>query len=327
MRRVATRDRLLFAYDLAAVALAIALAFALRFDARQWWASLTPYLPVAFLPLVVRPPVNVAFGRYRREWRYASIQELTTITAAIVVGSLISVGGFLFLSLVAAPGARGFPRMVFPLEGMLSLLLIGGARFAVRASMERRAVSGAGAGAGALVYGAGETGALVSRLAARDRSVGIEVVGFLDDDPRKRGSMLMGRRVFGGLDELGAAAERTGAVQLVVAMPSAPGPAIRRALEAGRRAGLEVRTIPHPPAVLAGVPESAGIQPISLEDLLRRSSFRFDEAAVRGSLVDACVLVTGAGGTIGSELARQLRALGPRRLVLLDHHDGALWQI
>jgi FlaA1/EpsC-like NDP-sugar epimerase len=330
-RRQAPRDRLLLVWDVAVVALAVALAFALRFDARQWLASLTPYLPVAFLPLIVRPPVNIAFGLYRREWRFASVQELVTITSAVVVGSLVTVGCFLVLALFDAPGTRGFPRMVFPLEGMLSLLLIGGARFAVRARMERR--SGASpradhvAQARALVYGAGETGVMVARLAGRDDTGGLEVVGYLDDDPRKRGSSLMGRRVLGDLDDLEAAAVRTGATQLVVALPSAPGAAIRRALETGRRAGLEVRTIPHPRAFLEGVPGPEALRPISLDDLLRRDSFRFDEAAVRRSLAADCVLVTGAGGTIGSELARQLRALGPRRLVLVDHHEGALWQI
>jgi FlaA1/EpsC-like NDP-sugar epimerase len=331
MRRLVPRDRFLFAYDLVVVALAIALAFALRFDARQWLASLTPYLPVALLPLVVRPPVNVVFGLYRREWRFASVQELRTITAAVGVGSMVSVGLFLVLALLDVPGSRGFPRMVFPLEGMLSLLFIGGARFAVRARMERRGAPGArsdgAAPARALVYGAGETGVMVARLAARDDATGIEIVGYLDDDPRKRGSALMGRRVLGDLDDLEAAVRRTGATQLVVAMPSAPGAVVRRALETGRQAGLEVRTIPHPRAFLEGLPEPAAPRPISLDDLLRRASFRFDEAAVRRSLQDDCVLVTGAGGTIGSELARQLRALGPRRLVLLDHHEGALWQI
>ena len=329
--RLAPRDRLLLVYDVVVVAMAVALAFALRFDARQWLASLTPYLPVALLPVLVRPPVNVAFGLYRREWRFASVQELVTITAAVVVGSMVTVACFLMLTVLDVPGTRGFPRMVFPLEGMLSLLLIGGARFAVRARMERRGQLGARisgeAPVRALVYGAGETGAIVARLAARDDAAGIEIVGYLDDDPRKRGSSLMGRRVLGGLEDLAAAARRTEATQLVVAMPSAPGAAIRRALEAGRRAGLEVRTIPHPRAFLQGVAEPEALRPVSLDDLLRRESFHFDEAAVRRSLVDDCVLVTGAGGTIGSELARQLRALGPRRLVLLDHHEGALWQI
>lgn len=331
IRRLAPRDTLLLVYDVVVVAMAVALAFALRFDARQWLAGLTPYLPVAFLPVVVRPPVNVAFGLYRREWRYASIQELMTITAAVLVGSMVSVGCFLILAVLGAPGTQGFPRMVFPLEGMLSLLLIGGARFAVRARMERRGAPGArssgAAPARALVFGAGQTGAMVARLASGDDAAGIEIVGYLDDDPHKRGSSLLGRRVLGGLDDVADAAQRTGATQLVVAMPSAPGPAIRRALEAGRQAGLEVRTIPHPRAFLAGVPEPPTPRPVSLDDLLRRESFRFDEAAVRQSLVDDCVLVTGAGGTIGSELARQLWALKPRRLVLLDHNEAALWQI
>ncbi len=328
--RLAPRDRLLLLYDILAVATAVVLAFVFRFDARQWLPNLAPYMPVAFLPVVVRPPVNIAFGLYRREWRYASVQELVTITAAVVTGSIVTVTCFVLLAVLGAPGTQGFPRLVFPLEAMISLLAIGGARFALRARIERRGPLGARSSRQspprALVYGAGETGAMVARLAARDRA-GIEVVGYLDDDSRKWGSSLLGRPVIGGLDDLPALADRTAAVQLVVAMPSAPGAAIRRALEAGRQAGLEVRTIPHPRAFLEGIPVPAAPRPVSLDDLLRRDSFAFDAAAVRRSLADDCILVTGAGGTIGGELARQLWALRPRRLVLLDHHEGALWQV
>jgi FlaA1/EpsC-like NDP-sugar epimerase len=324
------RGRHLFIFDLLAVGMSILAAFALRFDASNVLFWLEPYLPVALLPLVVFPPVFVAFGLYRREWRYASVNEMFAIAGAVLVGTGIAFVIELILAVANAAGTSGYPRSIPLIEALLIVALVGGSRFALRAGLERRGVSGGTdeeLGARTIVYGAGDTGVTVARVATRDPSARLVVAGFLDDDPAKQGSRLLGKPVFGDLDQLERAVRRTGATQLLVAMPSAPGSKVRRAFDAGRRLGLEVRTVPHPRELLNGELRAAQVRRVSVEDLLRRESIEIDSEAVEGYLNGASVLVTGGGGSIGSELVRQVLALGPRRLTVLDNHEESLWAI
>ena len=325
---IALRGRHLFVYDVLATAMAIAISFALRFDASNVARDIAPYMPVALLPLLTMPPVYVWFGLYQREWRYASVQEMFMLTEAVVVGTAVTFVIVLLLSALRVPGTIGFPRSVFAIEGLVGLALVGGGRFAVRAHLERRGSRAADAeSVTTLVYGAGEAGVTVTRLAERDPAAKIDVVGFLDDDSTKRGVRLLGRPILGGLEDLERAVRRTGAEQLLVAMPSAPGSVVRRAFETGRAAGLEVRTVPYLREIFSGELRLDRIRRVSVDDLLRRETIAVDMEAISAYLSGASVLVTGGGGSIGSELVRQIAVLGPRRLTVLDSHEEALWAI
>ena len=322
------RGRHLFVYDVITTALAIAIAFAMRFDVNDIAATLRPYLPAALLPLLTYPPTYVAFGLYRREWRYASVREMYAIAAAVLVGTGITIVVFLALALADVPGTSGYPRSIFFIEGLLNLALLGGGRFLLRASLDRRSDGNADAHAVlTLVYGAGEAGATIARMATRDPATGMRVVGFLDDEERKRDSRMLGQRVFGGLDQLEAAAARTGAERLLIAMPSAPGASIRRAFEAGRRLGLDVRTVPPLRELVSGQIQLSKVRAVRVDDLLRREPVGIDMSALVGALNGASVVVTGGGGSIGSELVRQILVLGPRQLTIVDNHEWALWAI
>ena len=330
MKGFVPRGRHLFVYDIAATLLAIGIGFGLRFDTVFVASSISPFMPVALLPLLVMPPTYAIFGLYRREWRYASVQEMFTLAGAVLAGTILTVAVFEVLAYAGLGGTAGFPGSVFVTEALLSLALVGGGRFALRASLERRGVSGGTdeeLGLPTIVYGAGETGATVARVAARDPDAGLNVVGFIDDDPAKHGSRLMGKRVFGGLDALPKAARDTHARQLLVAMPTASGPAIRRAFERGQELGLQVRTVPHPRELLGGDSLAHRIRKVSVEDLLRRAPVEIDTDAVAGYLNGASVLVTGGGGSIGSELVRQILDVGPRLITIVDNHEEALWSI
>ena len=330
MKGFVPRGRHLFVYDIAATLLAIGIGFGLRFDTVFVASSISPFMPVALLPLLVMPPTYAIFGLYRREWRYASVQEMFTLAGAVLAGTILTVAVFEVLAYAGLGGTAGFPGSVFVTEALLSLALVGGGRFALRASLERRGVSGGTdeeLGLPTIVYGAGETGATVARVAARDPDAGLNVVGFIDDDPAKHGSRLMGKRVFGGLDVLPKAARDTHARQLLVAMPTASGPAIRRAFERGQELGLQVRTVPHPRELLGGDSLAHRIRKVSVEDLLRRAPVEIDTDAVAGYLNGASVLVTGGGGSIGSELVRQILDVGPRLITIVDNHEEALWSI
>jgi FlaA1/EpsC-like NDP-sugar epimerase len=326
------RARHLFVFDVAAVGMAILAAFGLRFDANDVVARLAPYFPAALLPLVIMPPVFVGFGLYRREWRYASITEMFALVGAVLVGTGISfVTELILAATIEAPGTIGFPRSVFVIEGLLILALVGGSRFTLRAGLERRGQSGGTDQelglVRTLVYGAGEVGATVARVAARDADAHLSIVGFLDDDRVKHGSRFLGKVVFGDLEMLDVAVRRTRAEQLLIAMPRASGHAVRRIFEAAREQGLAVRVVPAPRGLVTGDVQVWASRKISLEDLLRREPITIDLDAVTSYLNGASVLVTGGGGSIGSELVRQILTLGPRLLMVLDHHEEALWQV
>jgi FlaA1/EpsC-like NDP-sugar epimerase len=274
------------------------------------------------------------------------VGELVRVTVVVLAGSVA--GLVLFYVLLAPLGVPGtmtavghFPRSFFVLEGLLTLAGMGGARFLVRASMEwkgwrpgdpdRRAKREGAAGGGpvpTLVYGAGDIGATVLRtVAAASDGLGMRVVGLLDDDPRKRNQILRGHKVLGSLDDLPDVARLTGARRLLIAIPSASGDIVRRAVHDATELGLETRTVPSLDELVSGRLGAAAIREVQVEDLLRREPVVIDERALRDLVHGETVLVTGAGGSIGAELARQVYDLDPAALILLDRAEGPLYDI
>ena len=319
---------LLFVYDLVATGLSIILSLMLRFETLDWALAVAPYLPAALIPLFVRPPIRIAFGLYHREWRFASTRELGDIVAAALVGSVLVVVVFGVVSALGLLGTSSFPRSFFVIEPLITLTLVGGVRFLFRMRVERAIIRGSrDQFVRTLIYGAGEAGAGIARSSARDPRLGIHVVGFVDDNPQKHGSRLLGQRVHGALDDLPAIVEHTGARQLLIAMPSRSGAPLRRAAVAGHLLGLEVKTIPPMLDLLTGEIQMARPRSMSVEDLLRREPVRLDIEAIAKYLNGASVLVTGGGGSIGLELVRQILRLGPRLLTVVDYQESALWNV
>ena len=334
------RGRYLFGADLLIGAFAIIGAMVLRFDTLRFESTILIYFPAALFPLLVRPPLNVYSGLYRRAWAYASVGELVRITVTVLAGSLLGLALF-YLVLVplhvagTVTAAGRFPRSFFVLEGLLALAGYGGVRFLIRAATEWQPRAQASPNGDAvparvptLVYGAGEVSATVLRTIAQARDgLGMRVVGLIDDDPRKRNQILRGTRVLGGVDVLPVVAAATGARRLLIAMPMAPGPVVRRAVEEATKLGLEARTVPPLGDLVSGRASEAAIREVSVEDLLRREPVAIDELGLRELVAGQTVLVTGAGGSIGSELSRQVFELDPARLVLLDRAEGSLYDI
>jgi FlaA1/EpsC-like NDP-sugar epimerase len=340
--RVASiRGRQLFVVDLFVIAASIVGAMMLRFDTFHLDRQAIYYFPAALFPLVVRPPVNIGFGLYSRAWRYASVGELTRITVAVIVGSILGVA--FFYGVLVPFGVPGtvttfgrFPISFFLLEGLLTLAGMGGSRFLIRASEEWRGGDRDGRGrrvgqAGSistLVYGAGEAGALALRTIAQSRDgLGMRVVGLLDDDRSKRNQILRGYRVLGTFEQLADVAQATGAERLLIAIPNAPGEVVRHAVEVATGLGLETRTVPAIEDVVSGRYGAASIREVEVADLLRREPVVMNERGLRELMAGRTVLVTGAGGSIGSELSRQTYDLDPARLVLLDRAEGPLYDI
>jgi len=324
------RGRFLLAIDLLGIVVAAYLAAAFRFDRISGPVFVPGFPLVVGLLLAVRTFTNIRLGLYSRRWRYASVGDLERIIVAVALGSLAAISIFYGLALLSgAAWPDGFPRSFWPIELLLSVAILGGVRFGIRLASERAATTGSTTAdrEATLLYGAGEAGVLMAHSARRHPRSGVRPVGFLDDDPGLAGGIVAGLRVFGGIEAMGRAVAATGARTLLITMPSAPGSAVRRVVEAALALDVEVRTVPGVAELLDGSIVAERVRRVRVEDLLRRPIVTEHAAGVEAIIRDRTVLITGGGGSIGSELARQVFALGPRRLVLVDRAESPLYLI
>ena len=323
------RARHLLVIDLLGINAAAYVALALRYDRFPGPDLAVPFLPILGLLLVVRTTVNVRLGLYSRGWRFASIPDVLRIAGAVVLGSILTIALYYSVSGLLGPLVpSGFPRSFWPAEMLLSIAFLGGARFAIRAAYDwapQLVPSLNGTQRLTLLYGAGRTGVLMARSADRNPAAGVVPVGFLDDDPSLAGTIVAGLRVYGGRDQLDRVVELTGARTLLITMPSASGAAVRPVVDAALGLGLEVRTVPPLTDLLDGTVDAYRMRRVRVEDLLRRPIVTQHVAGVADIVQDRVVMITGAAGSIGSELARQVFALGPRRLILVDRAESPLY--
>jgi FlaA1/EpsC-like NDP-sugar epimerase len=211
----------------------------------------------------------------------------------------------------------------------LSMGAIALPRFAIRYASELRSGSEPAHGAPkrSLLYGAGWGGVMVARSAMRLPDAGVKPIGFLDDDPHLAGRRVAGLRVFGDLGTLETAVRKSRATSLLITMPSAPGDAVRRVAEAAMGLGLDVRTVPPMTDLLDGALDASRVRRLRLEDLLRRPVASEHAPSVREVFTDKTVVITGAAGSIGSELGRQVLAINPRTVVLVDAAESPLFHV
>ncbi|TMD28369.1 MAG: NAD-dependent epimerase/dehydratase family protein [Chloroflexi bacterium] len=325
------RQRYLLAFDLVGVVAAAYLALAFRYDRISEPLRVPGFLPVVAILLVMRTLTNVRLGLYRRRWRFASVPDLERIVIAVALGSLGSIVAFYLISVIAQPSwTVGFPRSFWAIELLLSVILVGGVRFGIRAASEMMTGGSrrtAGDPQATLLYGAGRAGVLMARSAQQNPGAGVRPVGFLDDDMSLKGGIVAGLRVLGGLGDLERAVATTRARRVLITMPGAMGVAVRRVVDAALALKLEVRTVPSVTDLLDGSVDAYRIRRVRVEDLLRRPIVTERALGVHEIIRDRDILITGAGGSIGSELARQVFALHPRRLVLVDRAESSLYLI
>ena len=332
--RIYVGNRILVVLDVVSVALSFVLAFAIRFDDMRFFEMLGLYWPVFFPLLIIKLAVFEATGLYRRLWRYASVRELLTVLSAVVLSSIL--GGVFVLVLWLWPAetfVSGFPRSVLFIDAMLTLLLVGGVRFASRWKQETQRATAARNGSGAagdrpaLIVGAGDAGAMAAREMQRNPQLGYSLIGFLDDDPDKVGLRIHGLPVLGPLADLPRCVQEHEVHQVLIAMPAAPGAAVRRVVELAQEAAVEIRTLPGYYELIGGQVSVQRARRVQLEDLLRRAPTPLDLEGVAGYLTNGVVMVVGAGGSIGSEICRQVARFGPSRLLLMGHGEDSLYRI
>ena len=315
-----------FAADAILAAAAFGLAFRLRFlDAAggipdRYGTMLAG--SVAFVA-VGKAIVFRAFGLHRKWWRYFQLPDLWSVVRAAAVASGLLVGVFT----LAKPYPYNLPRSVIVVDFLLTVVLVGGARLARRMVAERpdRATRRRRA-RGVLVVGAGSGGQMVVRELRLSPHLGARAIGFVDDDPRKRDMTAAGIKVLGSTDEIGEILDRKSPEEVIIAIPSAPGVLRAKVAAACRDRDIAVRTLPTVFELLrGGVQLTRQLREVRVEDVLGRDPVVMELDRVGTYLRDKIVVVTGAGGSIGSELCRQISRVGPRLLVMVDHAEDNLF--
>ncbi len=309
------------AIDGGLVLTAIALGVYLRFDwnvPSLWMDRLEGLL----LPAVI---INLAcyylFGFYRRVWRYASLDELMLIAVSVTVG----LGGTYLYSLYAGM----LPRSSYIIAWFLLLFLIGGSRISVRLLDNFLSKpKGSGKKRKALIVGAGEAGVLVAReLKKHGPSLELQLLGFIDDDPSKQKQIIQGLPVLGTKNDLENVVRQKEVDEVIIAMPSAPYSTLQELVGLCGELGVKIKTVPGIFEILQGQVSLKTLKDVDIEDLLRRLPVKQDLESISAYLAGQTVLVTGAGGSIGSELCRQIARVKPKKLVMLDHDENGIFYI
>jgi FlaA1/EpsC-like NDP-sugar epimerase len=311
--------------DAGLIALAWWLSFELRFDqgVPVYYEKL--FQQTILIVVAIQLVVFVLFRFYDRWWRYVSIRDMWSaargVTAAVVASSLT----VYFFSPVAQVR---LPRSVAIMDWLLLLAFVAGSRLLARSVIERPGTGLIARGKEVLVVGAGDAGQLVIREMQRNRQLGYTPIGLIDDDPRKKNLRIHGVRVLGTTDELRHIMRDNRPDEVILAIPSASGDVRQRVVNVTREGNIPVKTLPGLYELIAGESDLATqIRPVQVEDVLGREPVEVDLEATAAYLKHETVLVTGAGGSIGSELCRQIARVGPQRLILVDQGETALFEI
>jgi len=292
----------------------------LRFDFkfRDAWVVLN----VAPILILCRLLAMRHFHLLHGHWRYTNVDDAADIAKATVLGSAA-----FFVIVRYLLGVKEFPLSVYIIEGALSAVTVAGVRVSFRIMAEAAAnITSVSARKRVLLIGAGFAAQLVLRELQQSGS-GFLVVGCLDDDPTKAGMKIQGKLVFGPVDQLAEIARQNSVTEVLIAVPSATGAQMRRFVQTCEAAGLRFSTVPSLQDLLAGRARIIDLREVNLNDLLGRDPIRLDLDAVKEAIQGKVVLVTGAAGSIGSELCRQIRQYDPARLICLDQNETGLFYL
>ena len=276
----------------------------------------------SMLPLIVclRIVTFYLFRLYHRIWRYASINELMVVVMAVSVSSLV------IYSFSHAMGVV-LPRSVWLFTWLLNVVFVGGSRLGLRVAYYLRAKFFSAGRDKVLIVGAGDAGAMIAREIMQRYQDCKELIGFVDDDPAKRNQMMFGTKILGKRDELSGLVRRHGIKEIIIAIPSAGGTLLRETMQICSNLGCVVKTVPGIYELIDGKVTVSQLRTVQLEDLLRRDQIHLNEDNVQAFISGKCLMVTGAGGSIGSELCRQIAKQAPSRLLLLGKGENSIYEI
>jgi FlaA1/EpsC-like NDP-sugar epimerase len=327
-RRLTTiRNRAFFASDALLLPACAVLAFAARYEGR--WTDdvhtmlrvfVVSSLPLKLLALYI-------LGMYRRLWRYASVSDVERLVIGALSCAVIDVAlGIVLLPLLGFSPTR-LSYAVVLLDACLGAMVIALPRLLARVLARRDRRTRRVDSRLAIVVGAGVAGGLIVRELIQNPQLGMYPVGLLDDDQTKHQLRMHGVPVLGSLEDLEAVAAKTGATDVIIALPSAPGRTIRSVVRLANEGGLSTKTVPGLYEILSGEKRVNALRQIEIQDLLRRDPIRTDLAQVGALVTGRVVMVTGAGGSIGSELCRQLARLNPERIVAVGRGENSIFEL
>ncbi|MFB9274571.1 polysaccharide biosynthesis protein [Cohnella cellulosilytica] len=310
--------------DALLICISVYLSYLLRFDfsIRPYFLNTLPYVMISSSIFLVASFYN--FKIYKRVWQYASVGDIIAIIKGVVTGTTIffvfhQLNNYYYSHVVV-------PRSIYPLTIMISFLLVGSSRFIWRLFRDnyikmqpyhRRA----------LIVGAGEAGIMVVRELKHNRQSEMYPVAFIDDDPSKWHKEIMGIPVFGGRNDIVNVVKQYKIVDVIVALPTATRSVISEIVNISKNTGCQIKIVPRVNDLINGKITINMIREVEVEDLLGRDPIQVDMEEITGYLTDQVVLISGAGGSIGSEITRQVAATNPRNLVILDHSENNIYDI
>jgi FlaA1/EpsC-like NDP-sugar epimerase len=295
-------------------------SFLLRFDFRineEFHAVFIVTLPLA---LIIKLVVFFFFRLFRGWWRYVGMSDLLDIIKASLASAVL-MGAVVY----ATRSFVGYPRSVLIIDMVLTIIVIGGMRFAVRAYSESAPFNEAHAKA--LIIGAGSAGRAIARELRYNERLGYNLAGFVDDDPAKQGERIRGIRVLGRTSDLPRIISKHGISQILIAIPSATGRQMQKIINACVESKVDFKTLPALGDIINGTVSAGLLRRVRVEDLLSRDPVHLDLAKIQRKFQERAVLITGAAGSIGSELARQVARFAPGKIVLFERSENDLHRL
>jgi FlaA1/EpsC-like NDP-sugar epimerase len=307
-------------FDALVVLFSYAVAMLLRFAGPPPEHYLRLFLAAIGIVVVCYSVSLVLFGIYSRAWEYAGIFDLVALTEAVALSTLLTA----LADVLLFPQARPLPLSVIPTGGAITLLCLGLARLWPRVFQHWSGEQPSAAPRRVLIVGCGQTGQLLAREFLYHPAWNYQPVCFVDDDVRKRGTMIHGLRVVGTSDDIPAVVQRYAIDVVAIAIPSAPGTVVRRIVSLCEQTQAKIQIVPSLLEIMRGQASATGLREVTITDLLGREQVEVDFSLCSHAIAGKRVMVTGAAGSVGSELARQLLALAPAELVLLDNNESGL---
>jgi len=303
-------------------------AYLIRFDFYFSCENLSQALKLMPFIVLIKSATYFSFGLYRGMWRYSSISDMWKLCWATLFSSLLIVSAILYIC-----HFKGYSRGVFFIDGLLTLFLTGSFRLSIRLLyskgliLKEKFFTPLNKTKRVIIVGAGDAGEMVLRDIQNNPYSSYDVVGFVDDDPAKRGRTIHGVKVLGSVDELPEFVQEMDIDEVLVAIPTATGKQMKRIINICEKCGVPYKTLPGIVELIDGKATVKRFRDVSYEDLLRRKPVKLDTQAISKYVNGKTILVTGAGGSIGSELCRQLTRFSPAKLILLDASEANLYEI
>ena len=319
------KNILLIVVDFTLISLAIILAFRIRFPDFMTIPNFITFRRYFIFFVLIKIFSYYLFGLYGGIWKYAGLNEAIYIFYGVTFGSLASIS-FLFFTQVPflTPHSPLLPRSVILVDWFFNLLFIGGIRFVprVRKTLRKRLIVPSRR---LLIVGAGDTGEMVTREIAKHPELAYKPIGFIDDDSEKKGRRIHNLKVLGTREDIPGIVAQENIDEIIIAIPSAPGRVVREIVNYCQKLKVELKIVPEIPKILQGGVAFTDLRKVKPEDLLGRKTVEINNDDAKNFLQDKIILITGAGGSIGSEICRQVARFKPRQLILYDHNENDVY--